>query len=61
MVPGFINIEPNDVGLLKTIDAETAAIMLEPVQGAGASISFPMSSSKVREHRNNLALIFDEV
>jgi len=65
MVPGFINIEPNDIALLeKTIDAETAAIMLEPVQGEGGVNLFSNEFiQKVRElcDRNNLTLIFDEV
>src|SRR5436190_10826304 len=39
MVPGFINIEPNDINLLeKTIDAETAAIMLEQADVVGLDV-----------------------
>jgi acetylornithine/N-succinyldiaminopimelate aminotransferase len=64
-VPGFINIEPNDIGLLeKTIDGETAAIMLEPVQGEGGVNLFSSEFiQKIRElcDRHNLTLIFDEV
>src|SRR5687768_5472646 len=65
MVPGFINIEPNDIALLeKSIDAETAAIMLEPVQGEGGVNLFSSEFvQKVRElcDRLGLTLIFDEV
>jgi acetylornithine/N-succinyldiaminopimelate aminotransferase len=64
-VPGFINIEPNDISLLeRTIDAETAAIMIEPVQGEGGVNLFASDFiQKVRElcDRHKLTLIFDEV
>src|SRR5438876_5295433 len=63
MVPGFINIEPNDIGLLaRTVDAETAGIILAPVQGEGGVNLFSSEFiQKVRElcDPHNLTLLFD--
>ncbi|RFC67120.1 MULTISPECIES: aspartate aminotransferase family protein [Mesorhizobium] len=64
-VDGFDQVAFDDIDAAeKLIGPETAAILLEPVQGEGGVRSFPPSSLKrVRElcHKHGLLLIFDEV
>ena len=63
--PGFDQVPYNDMAALKAaIGAETAAILIEPVQGEGGIRTF--SNEFLREVRtlcdeNNLLLILDEV
>ena len=64
-VPGFINVEPGDFAALESaVDAETAGIILEPIQGEGGihhhSIDY---IQKVRNlcDKLGITLIFDEV
>jgi acetylornithine/N-succinyldiaminopimelate aminotransferase len=65
LVPGFIQVEPGDIHALESaIDNETAAILMEPVQGeGGVNVFAPEYPIKVRElcDRLGLTLIFDEV
>ncbi len=62
---GFDNIKANDLKALnETITGETAAIMIEPIQGEGGII--PMQPEFLRELRKicdarGLLLIFDEI
>jgi len=64
-VDGFDQVAFDDIDAAeKFIGPETAAILLEPVQGEGGVRSFPSSSLKrVRElcDKHGLLLIFDEV
>ena len=65
LLSGFKNIPFNDEkALLKNIDKETAAILIEPVQGEGgikpASIKFLKLIKKVCK-KNNILLFLDEV
>jgi acetylornithine/N-succinyldiaminopimelate aminotransferase len=64
-VPGFIQIEPGNIELVKkAIDEETAGILLEPIQGEGGiRVHPPMFAHELRElcDERGLALIFDEV
>ena len=64
-VDGFDNIKPGDAkAVIAAITPETAAIMVEPIQGEGGII--PMAPEFLRELRkicdaHGLLLIFDEV
>ena len=65
LLSGFKNIPFNDEkALLKNIDKETAAILIEPVQGEGgikpASIKFLKLIKEVCK-KNNILLFLDEV
>jgi acetylornithine/N-succinyldiaminopimelate aminotransferase len=64
-VPGFVRVEPNDFDLLiKAVDDQTCAIILEPIQGEGGVNLFSNDYiSKVRKlcDERGLTLIFDEV
>lgn len=63
--PGFKHVPLNDIeALKKAIDEETAAVMLEPVQGEGGV--YPCDEQYLRKVRqicdeNSLLLILDEV
>jgi acetylornithine/N-succinyldiaminopimelate aminotransferase len=65
MVPGFTQVEPGDFAALQSaIDAETAGIIMEPIQGEGGINMYPPDyPAKVRElcDKHGLTLIFDEV
>ncbi len=62
---GFVNVPFNDLDAIKqATDAETCAIMLEPVQGeGGVNVADPDYLRGVRAwcDEQNLVLIFDEV
>lgn len=63
--PGFDTIEPGDLELVeKTITAETAAIMIEPIQGESGihvmAASF-LKGLRALSDKHGLLLIFDEV
>src|SRR5262245_10652333 len=64
-VDGFDQVDFDDIDAVeKLIGPETAAILLEPIQGEGGIRHFPTSSLKrLRElcDRHGLLLIFDEV
>jgi acetylornithine aminotransferase len=65
MVPGFVQVEPGDIGALKSaVDDETAGIIIEPIQGeGGVNIHPPEYPAQVRAlcDAHDLTLIFDEV
>ncbi len=64
-VPGFLQVEPGDFdALAKAVDAETAGIIMEPIQGEGGINLYPEGyPQKVRQlcDEHGLTLIFDEV
>jgi len=65
IVPGFVYARFNDVATVEhAIDAETCAVMVEPVQGEGgvnvASPDFLQGLRKICD-REGLLLVFDEV
>lgn len=65
LVPGFTHVPFNDVAAVeRAIDAQTAAILVEPVQGEGG-INMPnpgyLQALRALCDRTNVALIFDEV
>jgi predicted acetylornithine/succinylornithine family transaminase len=64
-VPGFIHIPPGDLAALAdAADPETAAIMIEPIQGEGGiNLHPPGYIQQVRKlcDERNILLIFDEV
>ena len=64
-VPGFTNVEPNDFdALVAACDDETAAIIMEPIQGEGGVNLYPDGHvARIRNFCNErgLTLIFDEV
>jgi predicted acetylornithine/succinylornithine family transaminase len=64
-VPGFTNVEPNDFdAIARACDEETAAIIMEPIQGEGGINLYPPGHvAKIREfcNQSQITLIFDEV
>jgi acetylornithine/N-succinyldiaminopimelate aminotransferase len=64
-VPGFIQVPAGDFAALEqAVDAETAGILMEPIQGEGGVNIYPEGyAQKVRElcDKRELTLIFDEV
>lgn len=64
-VPGFTQVPPGDIdALTKAVDAETAGIIMEPIQGEGGINLYPdQYPSQVRKlcDQHGLTLIFDEV
>ncbi len=65
LVPGFTHVPFNDVAAVeRVIDAQTAAILVEPVQGEGG-INMPnpgyLQALRALCDRTKIALIFDEV
>jgi predicted acetylornithine/succinylornithine family transaminase len=64
-VPGFIHVPPGDfAALADAADPETAAIMIEPIQGEGGiNLHPPGYIQQVRKlcDERNILLIFDEV
>jgi acetylornithine/N-succinyldiaminopimelate aminotransferase len=65
VVPGFVQVEAGNIDLVKqAIDAETAGIIIEPIQGEGGMRMHPPNyAHQLRQicDERNLALIFDEV
>lgn len=65
LLPGFRHVPFNDVDAVrKAIDGETAAIMVEPVQGEGGiNVPSPKYLADLRQlaDEHKLLLIFDEV
>jgi predicted acetylornithine/succinylornithine family transaminase len=65
MVPGFTQVEAgNFEALEKAVDNETAAILMEPIQGEGGINLYPDGyTARVRElcNKHGMTLIFDEV
>nr|WP_323779909.1 aspartate aminotransferase family protein [Amylibacter sp.] len=65
MLPGFVHVNvKDDAALAAAIDDETAAILIEPVQGEGGIV--PVSDEKMKAMRalcdeHGLLLIFDEI
>ncbi len=64
-VPGFTQVEPSDFdALVKACDDETAAVIMEPIQGEGGVNGYPEGHvARVRKlcSERGLTLIFDEV
>src|SRR6266550_3457028 len=64
-VPGFTTVEPNDFdALVAACDDETAAVIMEPIQGEGGINLYPPGHvARVRKFCDEKAitLIFDEV
>jgi predicted acetylornithine/succinylornithine family transaminase len=64
-VPGFTNIEPTDFdAIAAACDDETAAIIMEPIQGEGGVNIYPEGHvARIRKlcDERGIALIFDEV
>lgn len=64
-VPGFVRVEPGDYeALRRAVDDETAAIILEPIQGEGGiNLHSADYIEKIRRlcDEKGLTLIFDEV
>jgi acetylornithine/N-succinyldiaminopimelate aminotransferase len=64
-VPGFTHVEPGDLeGLVAAVDPETAAVIVEPIQGEGGI--HPLPNDYAVELRklcdaHQVTLIFDEV
>jgi len=65
VVPGFTHVELGDLeGLVGAVDAETAAVIVEPIQGEGGI--YPLPTDYALELRklcdaHQVTLIFDEV
>lgn len=65
MVQGFVQVEPGDItALARAVDDQTAAILMEPIQGEGGVNLYPPEfAAQVRSlcDEKGLTLIFDEV
>lgn len=65
MMPGFTHVDLGDlVGLAAAVDDETAAVILEPIQGEGGVHPVPVEyASELRRlcDQRQVTLIFDEV
>jgi predicted acetylornithine/succinylornithine family transaminase len=63
--PGFTQVEPGDFDALeKAVDDQTAAVLMEPIQGEGGINVYPPDyAARVRHlcDQRGIALIFDEV
>jgi len=63
--PGFITVDYGDIQAIKTaVNENTAAIMLEPIQGENGIIIPPQGYLKAVEslcHENNILFIADEI
>jgi len=64
LVPGFLAVEPTAEAITAAVDGETAAVILEPVQGESGV--YPLSAEVLRAARaacdeHGAALIFDEI
>jgi predicted acetylornithine/succinylornithine family transaminase len=64
-VPGFSNVEPSDFdAIVAACDDETAAIIMEPIQGEGGVNLYPDGHvARIRNFCNErgITLVFDEV
>ncbi len=65
MTPGFVQIDPGDTeGLSAVVDEETAAVIVEPIQGEGGihpmSVDYALELRRLCDQRQ-VTLIFDEV
>jgi acetylornithine/N-succinyldiaminopimelate aminotransferase len=64
LVPGFLTVEPTPEAIAGAVDANTAAVLLEPIQGeSGVNV---LSTEALRAARDacdehGAALVFDEV
>ena len=65
LLPGFVYCPFGDLdAVAKAIDTETAAIMVEPIQGEGGVVLPPdgfLAGLRQLADRHNLLLVFDEV
>ncbi|HEV2820535.1 MAG TPA: acetylornithine transaminase [Solirubrobacteraceae bacterium] len=64
LVPGFVAVEPTAAALTAAVDEETAAVILEPVQGEGGVHVLGddvLRAAREACDRHGAALIFDEV
>jgi acetylornithine/N-succinyldiaminopimelate aminotransferase len=64
LVPGFRVVEPDAEALLAAVDGQTAAVLLEPIQGeSGVHVLSPEVLRAAREacDEHDAALIFDEI
>jgi acetylornithine/N-succinyldiaminopimelate aminotransferase len=63
--PGFVQVEPGDFdALASAVDDQTAAVLMEPIQGEGGINTYPADyAARVRRlcDERGMALIFDEV
>jgi acetylornithine/N-succinyldiaminopimelate aminotransferase len=64
-VPGFTQVDLNDLeGLMHAIDPETAAVIVEPIQGEGGVYPVdPVFAGELRKacNQHGVSLIYDEV
>ena len=65
MVPGFTQVEPGDLdAVAAAVDDETAAVLVEPIQGEGGIYPLPVEyAAGLRQlcDERGITLIFDEV
>jgi acetylornithine/N-succinyldiaminopimelate aminotransferase len=64
LVPGFVAVEPTAEAITAAVDGQTAAVILEPVQGESGV--YPLPAEVLRAAReacdaHGAALIFDEI
>ncbi len=64
LVPGFVSVAPNARAVAGAVDARTAAVILEPVQGEGGVWVLDdelLQAARAACDEHGAALIFDEV
>ena len=64
LVPGFVAVEPEAEAVAGAVDARTAAVLLEPVQGESGVYVLPdelLRAARAACDEHGAALIFDEV
>ena len=64
LVPGFRSVEPTPEALTAAVDSQTAAVLLEPIQGeSGVNVLSPELLTAARRvcDEHGAALIFDEI
>jgi len=64
LVPGFRAVEPTPAAIARAVDANTAAVLLEPIQGeSGVNIlsTEALQAARAACDEHGAALVFDEV
>ena len=64
LVPGFVAVQPTAEAIVAAVDAETAAVVLEPVQGESGVYELGedvLRAARAACDEHGAALIFDEV
>jgi acetylornithine/N-succinyldiaminopimelate aminotransferase len=64
LVPGFVAVEPTAAAITAAVDRETAAVILEPIQGESGVYVLPdelLAAARAACDAHGAALIYDEI